>query len=215
MQAVKKPRVKSKAAVTDQLWTVEELAAFRTAASGHRLAACYLLSAVGLRPSEVLGLEWPAVDFDNGTVEVLQGRVMLTHKESDVNEPKTPASARKLPMGAPVMAALKALRTAQARERLMIGSMYPANDYVARHEDGTPLSRQWLAAEFQRVRAGAGLPAIRFYDLRAAVGTHMLDAAVPPKDVAAWLGHSPAVLLEFYAKVSTSNLAAASAAIFG
>jgi integrase len=58
----------------------------------------------------------------------------------------------------------------------------------------------------------AGLPAMRFHDLRHNCATLLLSAGVDPKSVATRLGHSnPAVLLTTYAHVLPSmddNMAA-------
>ena len=57
------------------VWTVAELARFLRVADADPWAAGWRLTACGLRRSEVLGLDWSAVDWESGSVEVRQGRV--------------------------------------------------------------------------------------------------------------------------------------------
>ena len=103
-------------------WTPQQVGRFREHVRGERLYACWLLTLAGWRRSEVLGLTWPAVDFDAGTVSVAQGRVVVRGAGTTTGEPKSKRSRRTLPMPAEVMAALRALHAARRPlERLALG----------------------------------------------------------------------------------------------
>lgn len=195
-------------------WTRDEQARFADHVLGERLAACWLLTVAGLRRSEVLGLEWSAIDFDAGTVEVRQGRVAVTGSESHIGEPKSERGKRVLLMPEYV-AALRALRATQAAERLAVGSMYPRHDLVAVHEDGTPVRPELYSDQFRRLAAGAGVPAIRLHDVRHTSVTLMLAAGHSIADVAAWHGHSPEEMLRTYVHATPDGLAAISASLPG
>jgi integrase len=67
---------------------------------------------------------------------------------------------------------------------------------------GGPLSPDRLRAGFQRVLREAGLPTIRFHDLRHTMATLMLAAGEHPKVVSERLGHASVMLtLDTYSHV--------------
>jgi integrase len=67
---------------------------------------------------------------------------------------------------------------------------------------------------FARHAAKLGFAGMRFHDLRACHGTHLLDRGLSPHVVADRLGHDPALLLRIYAK-RTKKSATAAADIIG
>jgi integrase len=93
----------------DTTWSEVQLTAFVAAAAADRLAACWLLSALGLRRGEVLGLRWSDVDLDAGTLTIARARVLVDGKVIE-KSPKSRRSWRVLPLFEPVTAALAALQ---------------------------------------------------------------------------------------------------------
>jgi integrase len=90
---------------------------------------------------------------------------------------------------------------------------YADNEFVFTAEDGVPLHADHLAQRFERLVAWAGVPAIRFHDLRHTHATLLLKAGVPVHVVAQRLGHaSPALTLSIYSHVLPRQQAAAAAA---
>jgi integrase len=199
---------------TAKSWTLAEVLRFRESVRGHRLYFCWLLSAYGMRRSEVLGLRWSAVDLGTGTLLVRRGRVAVG---ADVSEgaPKSRRSRRDLPLPADVVAALRALRQRQRAEALALGVGWSEDRLVAVREDGEPLRPESYTDEFQRLRARAGLRRIRLHGLRNTSVSLMLDQGHPPHIVAAWHGHDPAVALSIYADVKADELRAVGASLFG
>jgi len=195
-------------------WTRDEQVQFADHVRGERLAACWLLTVAGLRRSEVLGLEWSAIDFDAGTVEVRQGRVSVTGSESQIGEPKSARGKRVLFMPEYV-AELRSLRAIQAAERLAVGPMYPSHNLVAVHEDGSPVRPELYSDQFRRLAAEAGVSAIRLHDVRHTSVTLMLADGHSIADVAAWHGHSPEEMLRTYVHATPEGLAAISASLPG
>lgn len=69
-------------------------------------------------------------------------------------------------------------------------------------ENGQPIHPQALSQAFERDAREAGLPLIRFHDLRHSYATVALSAGVHPKVVSERLGHSSiAVTLDNYSHV--------------
>ncbi len=77
---------------------------------------------------------------------------------------------------------------------------------------GTPLDQRRLHIDFKRVLKKAGLPEIRFHDLRHTAATLMLMNGIPLMVVSRRLGHSkPSVTLDIYGHLlpGAQNTAAA------
>jgi len=98
--------------------TVEQARIFLAAIRGDRLEALYLVAlGIGLRQGEILGLRWPDVDLDGGTLTVrhalarIEGELVLV-------EPKSATSRRVVPLPTLVRDALLAHRRRQAQEHL-------------------------------------------------------------------------------------------------
>lgn len=66
----------------------------------------------------------------------------------------------------------------------------PERDFVFRSRRGGPLSPDHIDRRFKRDLAAAGLPAIRFHDLRHTAASLMIAAGLHPKAISARLGHS-------------------------
>lgn len=186
VQYVRLPGVQQR---EDTTWSEDQLRAFLAAAAADRLAACWLLSVLGLRRGEVLGLQWPGVDLDAGTLTIARARVLV---DGDVIEksPKSRRSTRVLPLFEPVTAALAALQATQMGELDAAPAAYVNSGYVCADELGLPLEPGRYSREFARLCREAGLPKIRLHDTRATMNGILEQAGVPDSLRACWLGHS-------------------------
>ncbi len=80
---------------------------------------------------------------------------------------------------------------ASSEERLAWGPAYQGeHDLVFCREDGSPTWPQSLSRAFERHTKQAGLPVIRFHDLRHTHATLALAAGLHPKVVSERLGHA-------------------------
>ena len=76
------------------VWTVDQLRDLLTVASSHRLSAAFvLLATTGMRCSEVLGLRWADIDFDDGSVSIIRSLTVVDARPI-VTASKTAASRR-------------------------------------------------------------------------------------------------------------------------
>jgi integrase len=58
---------------------------------------------------------------------------------------------------------------------------------------------QWFPRKaWERARTAAGLPELRFHDLRRLVGTVLHESGMPLRAVQAFLGHAKATTTEIY-----------------
>jgi integrase len=187
--------------------SVEQARIFLAAVRGDRLEALYLVAlGVGLRQGEILGLRWPDVDLDAGTLTVrhalarIEGQLVLV-------EPKSATSRRVVPLPGLVREALIAHGVRQAQESLPLrpepGDVFA--ELVFTTTLGTPLDGISVTRRFQRILVAAGLPRQRFHDLRHACASLLLAQGVPARVVMETLGHSEISLtLNTYSHVMPS-----------
>lgn len=109
---------------------------------------------------------------------------------------------------------LRAWRKAQLAERIAWGPAWTDTGRVFTREDGTPIRPGWASARFAVLAARAGLPPIRFHDLRHGTASMLLAAGEPPKVISKRLGHATvAFTMDVYTEVAEELDAAAAAAI--
>lgn len=130
---------------------------------------------------------------------------------------KTAASRPALVLPAASLAALKAHRTRQLRQRLRAGQDWQESGFVftiakrgAGRQLGTPLHPRNVLRTLHAILAGAGLPRIRFHDLRHSAASLLLAAGVQLAEVSKVLGHSEVrVTSDVYAHLQRETAATA------
>jgi integrase len=182
-----------------------------------RLFALYRLAlATGMRRGEIVGLRWQDVDLDAARLAVVQQLVVVDGWRVEVSEPKTARGRRVLDLDPATVQALRAHRDVQIAERAFMGPDYEDNDLVFCREDGRALHPDKVSQAFTRLARAAGLPPIRFHDLRHTYATLALAAGEYPKVLSERLGHaSAAFTLDTYAHVIPSMQQAAAERIAG
>lgn len=175
------------------------------AVQGERLAALYMLViTTGMRQGELLALRWRDVDLDRRTVAV-SATLQRTKVDGYIlTSPKTRQSRRQISLTLGACDALRAHRSHQAQERLALGPAWEgSHDLVFTDPVGRPLSGiQLTRANFYPLLDRAGLPRIRFHDLRHTAATLLLGRGVNPKIVSEMLGHATiAITLDTYSHV--------------
>ena len=135
--------------------TAEQLSAFFQEARNSGVYELYYLDlATGLRRGELLGLKWTDVDFQHGILKIQ--RAISRQNGKVVEAPlKTKNAYRTLPLSADAIDVLKA-------QKNKAGS----SEWVFPSPTGGPISPDSVLHMLQRVLKRAGLPRIRFHDLR-------------------------------------------------
>ena len=119
-----------------------------------------------------------------------------------MREPKSPHSKRQIAMPASLIAVLEQQEAVQEAQKGLLGKSITRDDLVFAHLDGSPLDRHTVSHKFAKVLVKAGLPHIRFHDLRHTHATLLLKSGVHPKIVSERLGHaSVAFTLDTYSHV--------------
>ena len=197
-----------------KVFTPDQARVFLDATAGDRLEVLYQLAvALGMRQGEILGLSWDAVDLDKGELRVHRTLQRVDGK-LQLGEPKTDRSRRTLPLSPSLVAKLREHRARQGRERLAAGDRWQASgawDLVFVSEVGTPLDSPNLNKRFKRLVKRAGLPEIRFHDLRHSCASMMIADGMSPRLVMEQLGHSQiSTTMDTYAHVMPDALRDAS-----
>lgn len=179
--------------------TAEQLARFFHEAKESGVYEMYYIElATGLRQGELLGLKWEDVDFQNGTIRIQRqiGRIDGEVREAPL---KTKNAYRSISIGSDAVDTLK-----QQREK------HPNSEYVFPSPHGGPIAPDSVLHMLHRVLDRAGLPHIRFHDLRHTFATLALQNGVDIKTVSGMLGHfSAGFTLDTYAHVTTAAQRAA------
>jgi integrase len=155
-----------------------------TREAGDRFEALYVLAiTTGIRRGEVLGLRWDDADLDRGTLRV--GRALVREGGRHViGETKTKRGRRRVNLTPRTVAALKAHRRRQLEERMRRSDLYKDQGLIFATSVGTPLNPENLVKRsFKPLLKRAGLPEIRFHDLRHTCATLLLGRGVHPKIV--------------------------------
>ena len=173
---------------------IEQLTSFLREAKDSGVYELYYLDlATGLRRGELLGLKWTDVDLDRGILKIQ--RAISRQNGKVVEAPlKTKNAYRTLPLSADAISVLK-------MQKCKVGN----SEWVFPSPSGGPMSPDSVLHMLQRVLKRAGLPKVRFHDLRHTFATLALQNGVDIKTVSGMLGHfSAGFTLDTYAHVTTS-----------
>jgi integrase len=182
-KAVKKPKVSQ-----PEIYPLdaEQVRVFLAATENDRLHAMYVLALdTGMRQGELFGLLWDAVDFATGTISVLRS---LEERQGTtrLKDVKTASSRRRIRVSPATIATLNQLR----RKQLAKG-LYREDGPVFCDTRGGWLHKSNVHRDsFMKALKRAGLPRIRFHDLRHTAATLMLLGGINVKAVSVTLGHA-------------------------
>ena len=148
----------------------------------------------GLRRGEICGLRWQ--DFDEKTGR-LQIRRSVTTKEGggvSVGQTKTKTGIRTIQLPPSTVELLKERKKKSFSEWIFHATTVPE----------LPLSPATAYRRMKTLLRYAGLPSIRFHDLRHTFATHALTSGVDAKTLSGILGHTNASFtLDTYTHVTT------------
>lgn len=196
--AVEPPRPAAKEL---RVLTAEQVDRLLEVAKGTPLSMAILLAvATGMRRGEILALRWQDVDLEAGTISVRRA-LEQTRAGLRFKEPKTAGSRRVVVLPTFAVEVLRRHRVVQAEQRLRAGPAWEDHDLVVTTPTGRPLVNN-LRRDFRTLLARAGLPPVRFHDLRHSHATWLLAQGVHPKIVSERLGHSQVgITLNIYSHV--------------
>lgn len=156
----------------------------------------------GLRKGEVLGLRKSDVDFDNNKISVKQN-ITETKKGAQVGDLKTPSAYRQVAIESFLSSIIKEQIKKNNEMKVKFGNEYEDNGLIFCHLDGKIFRPTSLNRPFRAFIERAGVPKIRFHDIRHTHATLLLELKVNPKVVADRLGNSSVkITLDTYSHAS-------------
>jgi integrase len=165
----------------------------------------FFVLATGVRQGELLGLKWEDFDADKKTVRITRQAKPLPGGGFEFVVPKTKNGFRTIKLGDEMVELLNQHFVLQLDERATarkwenLGLIFPS-------VVGTPLNPPNVVREFRSLLKRAGLPKIRFHDLRHTAASLMLNNGVDVLVVSRRLGHSKAsITLDVYGHLIPSG----------
>lgn len=185
-------------------WTREQVEQFFEYAKDHiHFPVFYLAFFTGMRRGELVALHWEDVDLESGRISVHRSSFRVKGQGLKIQDTtKTAAGRRVIEISPGVVSTLKKHKAKQAAHLMQIGQ---APKFVFCTANGTPVEPTDLGQYFRRLIKRAGLPQIRFHDIRHTHATLLLQQGVHPKIVQERLGHSSITMtLDTYSHVIPS-----------
>jgi len=195
-------------------WSADEARDFLIKSKSHRFHVAYVLvTMLGLRRGEALGVGWDDVDLDKGEVHIRWQIQRDRQTRQLVRVPvKTDGSEAVLPLPTPVVAALLERKAVQDTERSVREhwTNWQGADLVVTTLDGFPIDPRNFNRSFAASCAKVGARAIRVHDTRHTCASLLRSFGVDLSVIQAILRHAQlSITADIYVHVSTDDQRAA------
>ncbi len=193
--------------VSPDVIDIEDARRLMATVKGERFAPILTVAlGLGIRRGEVLGLRTRDIDLEAGTVTISHQlrRVPVSTRQPGAEwwrlvAPKR-GSGRVLPLPEFVADALRE-RIVERDAEAKATKVYAYNDFVFCDPHGNPVAFTSLWAWFKGALARAGLPDMRYHELRASTATILLAEGVDEFTVMAILGHKTLDMTRRYTRL--------------
>ncbi len=170
--------------------TAEEAQEILEAFKGHELfPIVYMTLFYGLRRSEILGLKWENIDFEENTFEI-KSTIVRIKSIIHSDETKTADSNATFELLPEFKDMLLELKAQDDENRRMLGSAYLDYGYAFCRPNGDFYRPDFISNKFSAVLKEAGLPHMRFHDLRHSAASVLYDLGWDIERIKSWLRHS-------------------------
>lgn len=146
----------------------------------------------GFRRGEMLGLEWPQVDFERGGIQVEKQISLNEHGHTVEAELKTEESEAFVPMPKWYMSELGRFRKAWIQERWTHADQWHGGEkeFLFHSGDGMPYYPNTPSMTWRRFLDKHDLPRIRLHDLRHTTAMLLREDGADLKDIQERLRHT-------------------------
>lgn len=176
-----------------QIYTIDEVKRLYENLRGEPMKyQVYLLLAIysGYRRSEMLGLEWKDIDFENNIIHVRRTSQYTAEKGIYTDTTKTRKSKRVSKMPVSIMNLLKHFKAEQEAEAAQLGTKWEDHDRLFTKWNGAPMNPQtpfeWLKGYCERI----GVPFRNIHSLRHLHASLLIFEGVDVVAVSSDMGHS-------------------------
>jgi integrase len=159
-------------------------------------AVIYLASIFGLRRSEVLGVRWSRIDFEQKRIlfdtKVIEIKANGLAHVKPIEKMKNDSSRRYLPLPPNAEAVLLNIREKAKLFQVMFEDSYSTEytDYVCCNPLGQLFFPRYVTNHFKVILRQNKLPDVRFHDLRHTCASILIQHQLPLIAVKEYLGHS-------------------------
>ena len=136
----------------------------------------------GLRRGEICGLKWSDLDTERGTLKIERSIGNGEGGKLEIGETKTEKGKRVIRLPASTLRILTERKESALTEWIFPNLLEPEK----------PMNPSTAYDKLKSILKAAGLPDIRFHDLRHTFATHALTSGVDAKTLAGILGHTNA-----------------------
>ena len=201
---VKLPRIEKS---EHSIYTVEQVQKLLSAVKNEELyPVVYIAANFGLRLSEILGLEWAAVDLGAKTMTIKKTVSEVT-EDVVAERTKTPHSRRTLPIPDCCLPFFHELKHQQLIDRVAMGASYNVNDRVCKRKNGTPFKNKFVSHKFPELLKKYNLDRITFHELRHTFASLLIASGESMAIVSRLLGHSGiSITVDIYGHVQMDEM---------
>lgn len=193
-----------------KFYTSDEVKILLNSVQGTKLEIPVMIDCFyGFRRSEVIGLKWSAIDFENKTITINHIITQSNGKLIIKDRTKTKSSKRTLPLEPIVESFLIDLKEKQKRNQDLFGNSYNKEflEYICVDDIGNIIRPDYVTETFLKLLKKKKLKQIRFHDLRHTCASILLKNGANMKEIQAWLGHSNYnTTANLYAHLDTSSM---------
>ena len=150
----------------------------------------------GLRRSEILGLKWEAIDFEDKTITIKHTITEIKEngkvKEVEKNRTKNKGSYRILPLLPEIEEYLLKMHKSQEENKKIAKSSWSDEfaQYIYLDELGVRTKPNYITQHFNMFLKKNKMKMIRFHDLRHSCASLLIANGISLKEIQLWLGHS-------------------------
>lgn len=179
-------------------YTAEEVKLLFKSLKDDPIELCvYIAVAYGMRKSEILGLKWDAIDFENDIIHVKYKTTSALDENGhyeiiNADQLKTEKSRRSFPLSPKAKEELLKEKKKQEYYRKLCGTSYDSSGdgFVCRQATGERITPAYFSDHFRYLFKNNGLRKIRLHDLRHTCAHLLLNNGINLKELQEWLGHS-------------------------
>jgi integrase len=143
----------------------------------------------GLRRSEVLGLKWKSVDFENNTITIQHTVTETNYRTYRTDATKNDSSYAVIPLPKKISQELKKWEKTQLHHKILQPNDYCSNGYICTNVNGELIKPNYVTQHFKLLLEKNDLPLIRFHDLRHSAACYLKYLGFDFKDIQTWLRH--------------------------
>ena len=149
----------------------------------------FLVAYSGFRRSEMLGLEWKDVDFENNVISINRTSNYTAERGIYTDTTKTKRSKRVLKISPYIMDILKKLKTEQEEEAFRLGDKWIESDRLFVKWDGSPMNNQTPYGWLKEFCEKNEMPFYGIHSFRHFAASALISAGLDVVTVSGALGH--------------------------